>query len=426
MKTGTTWQEANTNGAYQQALERIAQGVSAERHEIGLVLSPETAGDEFGLLEAAHNARLGNMGRQVHVRGIIEFSNYCRQDCLYCGLRRSNAQLRRYRMSPEQIVEAAAFALEFHGFGTIVLQSGEDPGYPADAIAYVVKAIRQLGPAVTLSVGQRPYEDYELWRKAGADRFLLKFETSDPNLFKELNPSTTLDERLQCLMNLRKLGYQIGTGIILGLPGQTRQMIICDLLLLKELDPEMVSVGPFIPHPGTPLGKAGATAKRDPARLIRATLRAVALSRLMVPLAHIPATTALGVIGKGSRDWVEWAGDYILKVLGDKGGSGWRASAGDWSDPRALALVCGANVIMPDVTPKVFRDSYEIYPGKAGSDGEELSGTIKSIRTMVQNLGMSIASGRGDSPKPQFTAKRCPAESRSGITGEGFGAGKEV
>ncbi|HHT84414.1 MAG: [FeFe] hydrogenase H-cluster radical SAM maturase HydE [Bacillota bacterium] len=403
MTTAEGYRETGGNWAYQEALGRIAQGISAGPCELDTVLSPETAGEEFYLFSTAHHVRLSSVGRSVQVRGIIEFSNYCRQDCLFCGLRRSNAKLARYRMSPEQIVEAAVRALKAHDFGTFVLQSGEDPGYPADAIAYAVKSIKQLGSAVTLSAGQRSYEDYQLWRKAGADRFLLKFETSDPDFFKQLKPTTTLDERLQCLMSLRSLGYQIGTGIILGLPGQTREMVIRDLLLLKQLDPEMVSIGPFIPHPDTPLGQRLPGAP-DPDSLIRATLRAVALSRLMVPLAHIPATTALGVIGQRSRDWIEWAGSYIQGRLGDEAGPRWHAPTGDWNDPRLLALVCGANVIMPDVTPKLFRDSYEIYPGKAGSDGEELCGTMRSVKAMIQSLGMTIDPGRGDSPKPQFAA----------------------
>lgn len=406
--------EIKIDGRYQEVLGRIAQGRACEPQDIGLLLSPDTGKAESALFRAAHNARLANVGPTVHVRGIIEFSNYCKQDCLYCGLRRSNTRLARYRMTPEQIVQAAKAALRVHKFGTFVLQSGEDPGYPADALAYVVRAIKQLGSAVTLSVGQRPYEDYELWRKAGADRFLLKFETSDPYLFKELNPSTTLDERLECLMNLRKLGYQIGTGIILGLPGQTREMVIGDLILLKQLDPEMVSIGPFIPHPDTPLGKSfpGANADLDPENLVRSTWRTVALGRLMVPLAHIPATTALGVIGKGSRGWVDWAKEYVMEIFGemagemagDKGGPAFQELTRHWKDPRAVALTCGANVIMPDVTPKVFRDSYEIYPGKAGSDGDELAGTVESIRAMLRSLGMSIDPGRGDSPKPWFAS----------------------
>jgi biotin synthase len=348
------------------------------------------------------------------VRGIIEFSNYCRQDCLFCGLRRSNAKLRRYRMSPEQIVEAAVRALEVHRFGTFVLQSGEDPGYPADAIAYAVESIKRMGPAVTLSVGQRPYEDYELWRKAGADRYLLKFETSDPDLFGELKPTTTLDERLECLMCLRKLGYQVGTGIILGLPGQTRDIVIRDLSLLHEIDPEMVSIGPFIPHPDTPLGTHVPGGQADPLGLIRDTLRAVALSRLLVPLAHIPATTALGVIGKDSRAWVHWAAPYVRERIGSTAGSRHQdpadgSCAGVWSDPRTLALTCGANVIMPDVTPKTFRESYEIYPGKAGSDGGEVAGAVRRAKAMVEVLGMYIDPGRGDSPKLRFAGGRCPA-----------------
>lgn len=450
---------------YEDALRQIARGLPLKAHDIERVLSPQTVEEEFSLFHAAHEARECHVGKAIHVRGIIEFSNYCRQDCLYCGLRRSNEALARYRMSPDQIVKAASTALKSHSFGTFVLQSGEDPGYSADAIVEVVRAIKRLGPAVTLSVGQRPFEDYELWREAGADRFLLKFETSDSILFRKLKPTTTLDERLQCLINLRSLGYQIGTGIILGLPGQTREMVIRDLELMKELDPEMVSIGPFVPHPDTPLRAPASCTQPNPAGSIRAVLRTVALSRLMVPMAHVPATTALGVIGKGSREWVSlWRAyararfgyygplpapcEYIKPGHGEsrflpctsseEAGVGEGMHAGEqadtgeqtdtgtwewaetgsrgtgfsrlgpvrhWNDPRGMALMCGANVIMPDVTPKIFRDSYEIYPGKASSDGEDLQAALNGVKAMIKGLGMSIASGRGDSPKPRFQIK---------------------
>lgn len=398
----------NSRQAYNEFLDRISLELPLEAHEIQKVFLPETCEQEFCLLESAHLARVNNLGQEVHVRGIIEFSNYCRQDCLYCGLRRSNGRLTRYRMSPSQIIEAASDALRVHKFGTFVLQSGEDPGYSAEALAEVVSAVKQMGPAVTLSVGQRTYEDYELWREAGADRFLLKLETSDYALFRKLKPTTTLNERLQCLYDLRSLGYQIGTGIILGLPGQTQKSVIDDFRLVKQLDPEMVSIGPFISHPDTPLGiQVAKPQESNPTDLIRAVLRATAVSRLLVPLAHIPATTALGVIGKHSREWVKFWKKYIQAGLSEQGSSSfvdlsWLELAQDWNDPRGLALLCGANVIMPDVTPKRFRDSYDLYPGKASSDGEELKTTVENVKNLIARLRMSISPGRGDSPKPPF------------------------
>jgi biotin synthase len=389
----------NRTETYSEILERISSTHPVQVHDIQEAFSAENLEQEFCLIQSAHRVRLNNMGKEIHVRGIIEFSNYCRQDCLYCGLRRSNGNLTRYRMSPEQIIKAASKALGVHKFGTFVLQSGEDPGCSAEDIAKAVRAIKEMGSAVTLSVGQRLPEDYELWRKAGADRFLLKFETSDPYLFSRLKPTTTLGERLQCLINLQNLGYQIGTGIILGLPGQTPESVIGDFMLLRKLDPEMVSIGPFIPHPDTPLGTAGANTKTsNPTGLIRATLRAMALSRLMMPLSHIPATTALGVIGRNSREWVElWKQNPKHHDT-----LSWFDPAQEWNDPRGLALLCGANVIMPDVTPKRFRDSYEIYPGKASSDGEELAAIVKAVNLLIDGLGMFVAPGRGDSPKPGF------------------------
>ncbi|HOB30795.1 MAG TPA: radical SAM protein [Bacillota bacterium] len=359
--------------------------------------------NEFHLFRNAFEKRLDFLGLAVHLRGIIEFSNYCRQDCLYCGLRRSNANIDRYRMPPDEIIETAAQAMDIHNFGTFVLQSGEDPGYSAQEIGRVVSALKDMGAAVTLSVGQWSYDDYRLWKDAGADRFLLKFETSDPVLFRELKPTTTLDERLECLHYLRELGYQIGTGIILGLPGQTWQSVVNDIKLIERIDPEMVSIGPYVSHPDTPLGQ-GCLGEPHvaPFYLIRATLNLLAASRMLVPYAHIPATTALGVIGKDDRRWVEFASE----MLGTELGSAQVAGLDSWNDPRGLALLCGANVIMPDITPKRYRNSYEIYPGKASSDGEELDSILHEVKTLINSLGMYVSPERGDSPKARFQLRQ--------------------
>lgn len=316
---------------------------------------------DAALFERADTVRREAVGGGVNIRAIIEFSSYCRQDCHFCGLRRGNRSARRYRMSPAEIVDAARSALTFFPFATFVLQSGEDAGYPAADLAEAVRGIATLGAVVTLSAGERPRQDYQLWREAGADRYLLKFETSDPDLFARLKPTTTLADRLRCLDDLRELGYQTGTGNIVGLPGQTPATLDRDLELMTSFDPEMASVSPFVPHPATPLA-AATPGTAD------AALRFIARTRIALPLALIPATTALSVI-----------------------------------DPRgrARALAAGANVIMVDVTPGRFRDGYDIYPGKTSTElGTDAM--MERLSTQLAELGRHIAGGPGHSPKAQF------------------------
>lgn len=316
------------------------------------------------LFALADDARRRGVGDGIHIRAIIEFSSFCRQDCLYCGLRRSNSAARRYRMTPAEIVAAARDALSFFPFATFVLQSGEDAAYDARDLAEAVRGIVSLGAVVTLSVGQRPSADYDLWRAAGADRYLLKFETADPDLFARLKPTTTLAERLRCLADLRRLGYQVGTGNIVGLPGQTEETLERDLALLADLDPEMASVSPFVPHPATPLADAAPGTVDD-------ALRFIARTRIALPLAHIPATTALSVI-----------------------------------DPRGRerALRAGANVVMVDVTPARYRVGYDIYPGKTTTE-LGTAGLMRHLEAEFARLGRRIAPGPGHSPKAPWSAK---------------------
>ncbi len=365
----------------------------------------------MALWAEAHRARMDAVGHCVHLRAIVEFSNYCRQDCLYCGLRRSNAKVARYRMDPDEIVRAAVVAWRVHKFGTFVLQSGEDPGYPPYGLARAIRGIKEsTNAAVTLSVGEAPDRYYRVWREAGADRFLLKFETSDPDLFAMLKPTTTLAARMNRLRRLREMGYQVGSGIILGLPGQDRLSVARDLILCGEEDYEMVSIGPFVPHPDTPLGQparnrgqtqAAATvlpSARTPD--VRSTLNTIAVARLLTPMAHIPATTALGVVGRLDCGWRGQAAGY-LTTMG--------AICGDlqyFGDARYLALLAGANVLMLDVTPWKYRGLYEIYPGKPGVDGDELADSVSSAIREISRLGMSVCLGRGDSAKAPWGAGR--------------------
>lgn len=310
------------------------------------------------LYKQANAVRSRVMGDEVHLRGIIEFSNHCTENCLYCGLRKGNRILSRYRMEPGEILEAAREAAKW-GLKTIVLQSGQDPYYTGEILSRLVFEIKsRLDVAVTLSLGIRSREDLMQLKKAGADRYLMKHETADPELFAAMRPGTTFKDRLNCIHTLKELGYQVGSGNMVGLPGQTTATLARDLILLRDLDVEMAGIGPFVPNPATPLGGS-------PAGSVDVTLTVLAVARLLLPMAHLPATTALETMHKQGR---------------------------------RLALECGANVIMPNVTPLKYRRDYAIYPNKAGCKLEPRDSVIE-IRRLVENVGRRIGEGYGHSPK---------------------------
>jgi len=306
----------------------------------------------------ADRLRCDTVGDAVHLRALIEFSNHCRCHCAYCGLRAGNLQLPRYRLTPDELVGAALLAADL-GFGTVVLQSGEDPWWTAERLAEVIARIKgSTDLAVTLSVGEREKWEYRLWREAGADRFLLKHETADPELYARLHPGASQENRLRCLEALRELGYQIGTGFIIGLPGQTPQTLAQDLLLLQRLRPHMAGIGPLIPHPNTPLGVLSVGSAQ-------ASLNAMALARLLVPDLMLASTTAQETASPGGR--------------------------------RA-GLRSGANVVMPNLTPRRYASYYEIYPGKKApriSLGEEVS----RAKRLILSLGRTVGVGPGHSPR---------------------------
>lgn len=285
-------------------------------------LLKETSFEE--LAKIADEIRKNIHGNIVHLRAIIEFSDYCKCNCLFCGIRRGNKKLIRYRMSSKEIIESDESAVK-EGFKTEVLQSGEDLYWNAAKLSEIVKEIKKFDVAVTLSVGELSYRDYALLREADADRYLLKFETSNEKLFKALKPDTTFQKRLQCLKWIKELGYETGSGIIVGLPGQVIETLADDILLMKELELDMIGIGPFIPHPETPLRDA-------PMENPLISLKVLAIMRILLPEANIPATTALRTISPH---------------LCEK------------------AFHAGANVVMPDVTPVKYKKLYEIYPGKA-------------------------------------------------------------
>lgn len=291
-------------------------------------------------------------GRAVFLRGIIEFSNHCRQNCLYCGLRRDN-DIHRYRLSPGSIF-AAARAIKGLGIGTVVLQSGEDPHVSAGDVAEIIRRIKtELGLAVTLSLGERNAADYALWRNAGADRYLLKVETFDERAYEALRPGRGLEERLRALESLRELEYECGSGLIAGLPGETPERLARDCALLAGLRLDMISISPFTPHPATPLHGHAALG-------VAPTLRLMALIRLLAPTAHIPVTSALGLHGDAVR----------LHAL----------DVGD--------------VIMPSLTPEDVRAAYTIYPGKnAGEESPE--DRARNMRGTIAAHGFILPEGPG-------------------------------
>lgn len=275
----------------------ISDPDSLDRDRIAELLALE---DFSPVYREADRVRREAVGDTVHIRAIIEFSNICSRQCIYCGLNCRNSELERFRMSREEIVRSAKAAVDA-GYRTIVLQSGEDRSYPVERLGEIVEAVKSIGndpPAVTLSCGEMSHEDYEYLRQKGADRYLLKHETADPELYGKLHPCGTLEDRVKCLRDLKALGYETGSGFMIGLPGQTLETVADDLLLLKDIGCHMAGIGPFIANPKTPL--AGAR-NGDP----ELTRRAVAIARLLLPHANLPVTTSLSVLtvsGSGQED----------------------------------------------------------------------------------------------------------------------------
>ncbi|HET6452574.1 MAG TPA: [FeFe] hydrogenase H-cluster radical SAM maturase HydE [Spirochaetia bacterium] len=319
------------------------------------------------ILETADRVRHQYMGDGVLLRGIVEFSSFCANTCFYCGLHGGNGALERYRMNGAEILEAVDHVAR-QGIRTVVLQSGEDALIDTDWLAGLVRQIRgRHDMAVTLSVGERPREDFARWREAGADRYLLKIESSDPDLYASLHERRALESRLRCVRDLFDLGYQVGSGVMVGVPGQTGRHLAQDIRYFAQNDFDMIGIGPFIPHPQTRL------AGRTPGT-VEMTLKTVALTRICTRTAHLPATTALGSLGK----------DY-----------------------RADGLKAGANVLMPNFTPVRYKKLYEIYPGKR-CISEPAGACAFCMEGMVAGIGRSIDYSRGDSLKGRFSMSRPP------------------
>jgi biotin synthase len=335
---------------------------------VGWLREPDPAALE-GLWVRADAVRAANVGDAVHLRGLVEISNHCVRHCLYCGIRACAPGITRYRMTADEILASAREAQRL-GYGTVVLQSGEDPGLTGDFIAGVIRAIKaDTGLAITLSLGERNDEDLLAWREAGADRFLLRFETSDPDLYRRIHPALpgTVSDRVAQLRRMRALGYEIGSGVMVGVPGQTWDTLASDIELFRDLDVDMIGIGPFLPSPRTPLGGEGAAALRAPdgeqvPNDERTTLKVVALTRLVCPEANLPSTTALSTL--------------------------------DPAAGRELGLIRGANIVMPNVTPPHYRVLYEIYPGKACIH-EAAEACQSCLAGRIASIGRHIGTGPG-------------------------------
>lgn len=309
------------------------------------------------LFHLAREKAKTHYGNTVFARGLIEFTNYCKNDCYYCGIRHGNIKARRYRMNPDQILDCCKRGYRL-GFRTFVLQGGEDPWFTDQRVAYLVKAIKDTFPdcAVTLSIGEREEESYRLWREMGADRYLLRHETANSEHYRQLHPEEMSGEhRKRCLRTLRRLGYQTGCGMMVGSPGQTTAHLAEDLLFIRELQPEMVGMGPFIPHHDTPF-------QDQPSGTIVRTLHLLAIVRLMLPQVLLPATTALG-------------------TLDSKG--------------REKGILAGANVVMPNLSPLEVREKYTLYNNKIHS-GLEAANHIRELKKRFQAIGYEIVTDRGD------------------------------
>ncbi|MFH0975361.1 MAG: [FeFe] hydrogenase H-cluster radical SAM maturase HydE [Spirochaetota bacterium] len=318
------------------------------------------------LFSAADRVRKKQMGDEIYLRGIIEFSNYCERNCLYCGLRKANSGLSRYRMTDDEILAAALEIKKMH-IPTVVLQSGEDAFYTTEKICSLIeRIICETGLIITLSIGERSFEELQAFKQAGATRYLLKHETASYELYKFLRPGCQMDKRLQCLRSLKQLGFETGTGNMVGLPGQTYEILADDLLLMKELDADMLGIGPFVAHPDTPL----AGIENDDNEL---TLRVLAVARLLTRNTNIPATTALGTMHKHGR---------------------------------LHALQAGANVVMPDFTPDIYKSRYDIYPGRI--DVASAAEIMSNLEKEILSIGRTIRYSPGSRPKMMHSYKGLP------------------
>lgn len=340
-------------------IDRLTSGEKMEKHHWLSLLSLPQGEERNEIARCARAICDKQFGKGVYVRGLVEISSYCKNNCYYCGLRCANRQASRYRLTKEQIVQCCEQGAEL-GFNTFVLQGGEDPVQNDNFITDVVSVIHAKYPdkAITLSVGERSCDAYTAFRNAGAVRYLLRHETASLAHYEQLHPATmSCESRKECLSVLKQLGYQVGSGMMIGTPGQTLEHIAEDFLFLDQLQPHMIGIGPFIPAAGTPFADF-------PAGSANLTLLLISLLRLRFPKALIPATTALSSL---------------------------------LHDGLEQGIMAGANVVMPNLSPLDVREKYSIYDNKKSS-GSESAQNLSRLATRLQNIGCHIDYGRGDYP----------------------------
>ncbi len=336
---------------YTDIIKKAEETHLLSKDEIVTLLQPEY--DEADLFAAADRTRKKFVGDDVQLRGLIEFSNYCRNNCLYCGIRRDNHAVQRYRIAPDAIIRLAQNAAEA-GYKTVVLQSGEDVYYTVGRLQYIISEIKKSDIAVTLSIGEKSFEEYAAYKAAGADRYLLRIETTNKDLYRRLDPGMSWENRKRCLDDLRASGYEVGSGSMVGLPEQSLSSIADDILFFKNINVDMAGIGPFIPHPDTPL-------KDAKGRAFTLSLKTMAITRLLLPDINIPATTA-------------------MEALRPNG--------------RLIALQSGANVIMPNVTDLNYCKLYELYPGKP-TPSLSLAEQRHEQEKLLLAIGRRIGTGYG-------------------------------
>ena len=338
-------------------IDKLKETKHLTKEEWVALIEGRTADVAEYLFTQARDVRTQVYGKDIYIRGLIEFTNFCKNDCLYCGIRRSNTNACRYRLDMDEILECCEKGYEL-GFRTFVLQGGEDAYFTDERLEQIVKAIRSLYPdcAITLSVGERSYESYKRLFDAGADRYLLRHETYNPEHYAKLHPAElTAKARQQCLRNLKEIGYQVGCGFMVGSPNQTAEHLAEDMMFLTDLKPHMVGIGPFIPHKDTPFAN-------EPSGALELTLYMLGLIRLLLPEVLLPATTALGTIASNGRE---------------------------------LGMMAGANVVMPNLSPGVVRKKYLLYNNKAHT-GMEAAECVRDLQDRMQRIGYEVVVSRGD------------------------------
>ena len=345
---------------YKKICEKLIKNhsLSLEEYE-RLIEERDTEAAEL-LAKEAVKVSQSIYGNQIFVRGLIEISNICKNDCLYCGIRRSNKNCERYRLSPEEILECADVGYQL-GYRTIVMQGGEDGFFTDEVVCELIKKIKEAHPdaAVTLSLGERSLESYQRMFDAGADRYLLRHETADKEHYEKLHPDfMSFENRMECLKNLKEIGYQVGCGFMVGSPYQTNKHLAKDLKFIEEFQPDMCGIGPFIPHHDTPF-------KDEPQGTVELTCFLLSVIRLIHPPVLLPATTALGTINPLGRE---------------KG------------------VLSGANVIMPNLSPVAVRKQYELYDNKICT-GEESAECRGCLENRMKSIGYEISLSRGDIQK---------------------------